>query len=1431
MAAGILLEGTAAFRDVVRDLKKVQKIIGEPVKSGLDIVLIKAIRKQSELNRLLDKYQNKLKKLQKAQGTGVAGAAARKDLGITSKPQDRFISNQKERVSTMRRELKRATSDVNRFYKDAERRSKGWLNNLSRGNKQISLMGMNLNTAIRRIVTYRVAFAAWRATIETLRDAFTETIKLDSVIQDLKKVMQASIATFDRLSEAAFDFGIKFGRSVFDVVSGFKTFAQQGLSANEILVRMKATMLAVAGSTLTANQAVEALTAVAKNFPEFQDRMTEAVDKWTRVAATAPVTAADLANAVKTVGTAAVEAGLDLDELNGIVAAVAEVTRKSGKEIGNSFKTIFARIPRGKTIKAFQSLGVLALKNSGEMRGFADILKDLNKVWFKVTDVQRKVFAQTIGGIRRYNDFLALMKNFNTFTRETIESQNALGFAQTAAAAEIEKLGVKLQSVQTRFEKFKTSVGKDLVVSFINMIRGLDGTLISLEANSKAIANTIKMVVKFIGVIGKVVIPLALLSVGLNSVGKLLTMTTGRFAAAGTAASGFAAKVSFASRALGVIGLVIGAGVIAYQLWTSASDKAARSADKFRLFIEEQESTLLEYEKQLATATGTLGDFAKSQKIGESSKIISGLEKQIKLLNEFQKSLTATKEISTGKDADVRTVQVVPFKKKAIEERLGKEFASLEAAQKSLLSSGTLLELRKQNAELAIEYENETVALEQLQESQRRTKAFPFLIERGNINDAVNGLKEIRKTITDQFSFNKAKDSIDALIKDTRNLPAGFIDSLKTLDTQIDKMGKESLRLRDQITAIFTAPAGGIDDSTFRLVDRFSNLAASLGNIRTKMDTFNSNLISQRNLALTAGDAFNTTAQRINFYKGKLKEVIDLETKQGEAISKAKLSLSLNNIIFKEEDIVRLLGDELGLLKLINDTINNAPGDQGLERKDAVKRAEKLIALIRERVISESNINALNRENLELLEKAVDLYKQQLTESNRIKIEGQKRVNILKFEAEKLKAIGKGYSSISSRVALTATVVKEIVDAEQKQLLISVAIKQAQIETERESNKALNIFKDTKSIKDKELELNKFIVDSLFKQKTIGLQINAQVLKNIDNIKSAVRSAQISFFAGLPGGLVSRKENLDRLRDDEKAAIEDLKRARISGDTNATNNAIEGLRKIRFEMEKLGTLSVVQPFLQQIMDIRLENLARNFTEVFSGTNNVIAQGITTASVTGAMLYFNAIILASKITADSTIQEVIKASSEMQKAIDEGGLKAAFSLENAMSAGASIAAQLIGQAIGGGGRNSSLFANLGGTFGQAAGRDFLTSAGAFAGPLGALGGSILGGIIGGIFDKRFEPVDKNTFALEKNTREIRNNNDLLSLQKEFLNAPTNFVPPTSRGDFSGGITIQNINITADAATDPDIGAKVATSIADALSNSTKLIGSRNRRFST
>jgi len=109
-------------------------------------------------------------------------------------------------------------------------------------------------------------------------------------------------------------------------------------------------------------------------------------------------------------------------------------------------------------------------------------------------------------------------------------------------------------------------------------------------------------------------------------------------------------------------------------------------------------------------------------------------------------------------------------------------------------------------------------------------------------------------------------------------------------------------------------------------------------------------------------------------------------------------------------------------------------------------------------------------------------------------------------------------------------------------------------------------------------------------------------------------------------------------------------------------------------------------------------------------------------------------------------------------------------------------------------------------------------GAFAGPLGLIGGSLIGGLIGSLFGGDEKPKEELVPALEDLTMAtVQNTIALKELDKAIFNAPTRYNIPAANPSFGAGI---QINVNANNSSAKDIGDSIALRLRDVFNVDSK-----------
>jgi TP901 family phage tail tape measure protein len=159
-------------------------------------------------------------------------------------------------------------------------------------------------------------------------------------------------------------------------------------------------------------------------------------------------------------GDAAEAANIDTDQLNAVIATIAETSISSGKEVANTAKAIIAGFQSDSAQKALQSLGIAITDSEGKARSFLDISRQIAqlKVEGVISDKQFSELTLAIGGgtrrqapVATFIENLAKIPEIQKASQEanaqTGESLDAFINTTDTVATAITRLGNAFQSL------------------------------------------------------------------------------------------------------------------------------------------------------------------------------------------------------------------------------------------------------------------------------------------------------------------------------------------------------------------------------------------------------------------------------------------------------------------------------------------------------------------------------------------------------------------------------------------------------------------------------------------------------------------------------------------------------------------------------------------------------------------------------------------------------------------------------------------------------------------------------------------------------------------------------------------------------------------------------------------------------------------------
>lgn len=308
-----------------------------------------------------------------------------------------------------------------------------------------------------------------RSALQLLRRTAVEAkeiiIDLDSAATDLALATGANSEEAYKLLEQYNALGKRLGATTMQVAEGATEWLRQGRSAAETSTLIEQSMILSKVGAMSADEATKNLTSTMRGFKLEVEDVAGVVDRLTALDLKAAVTSADLATAAARTASSANLAGVGLDKLLGYITVVEETTQKSAETIGESFKTIFARMGNVKlgklldddgedlsdTEKILSSFGIALRENNDQFREFDDVLDEVAAKWSDFTNVEQSAIATTIAGTRQRENFLVLMENYGKALEYT-------GVAADSAGTALEKFEAYESSIEAKSASFVAAI-------------------------------------------------------------------------------------------------------------------------------------------------------------------------------------------------------------------------------------------------------------------------------------------------------------------------------------------------------------------------------------------------------------------------------------------------------------------------------------------------------------------------------------------------------------------------------------------------------------------------------------------------------------------------------------------------------------------------------------------------------------------------------------------------------------------------------------------------------------------------------------------------------------------------------------------------------------------------------------------------------------
>lgn len=405
--------------------------------------------------------------------------------------------------------MRRATITTDKWgniLQDTQKRFRGFFSTLTRNTKEV------LKWTIAVQLTYKPLMKMYEL-VEVMIDN-------EAKLADITIALGESYESLNDIFRIAADVAQDTGSSIKGVLEGYELAyratggitdnIKRAATAQQLLVD---SMILSKVSTLDQATALDTLAGGLLQIKAPLDSGQQLLDKWVAVSKRANVSIATLAESFAITASSAKGAGLSLDQLNGVIATVAENTTLSATEAGNAVRAFISGFQTDTAVRELSRFGVLVKTSGQESLDFMDVMWQVRDLFDEglISQSQLNEIAEAIGGgARRGAQVVAFLKNLNRVTEVATVSELAMGDAQEALAIKMETLKTKSTELENAFIKLGQSLGTEGGL--------LDGAKIAIEVMTQMV-NIVSKLTDTLGTAVPVMIAYAVAMGQINKVG------------------------------------------------------------------------------------------------------------------------------------------------------------------------------------------------------------------------------------------------------------------------------------------------------------------------------------------------------------------------------------------------------------------------------------------------------------------------------------------------------------------------------------------------------------------------------------------------------------------------------------------------------------------------------------------------------------------------------------------------------------------------------------------------------------------------------------------------------------------------------------------------------------------------------------------------
>ena len=464
---------------------------------------------------------------------GRLGYAGKFQIGETIKDvqQLRAILNSSWDTKLNQLNLNKLNTEITSAYGSVEKLKKSMENGYNAGatayNKFANqVLGTNLQlkesnklldemaTSFKNTVKWGVSSSIFNTMTGAIQKAWGYTQDLDESLNSIRIVSEKTTEQMAQFAVEANKAAKALGSTTLDYTDASLIYFQQGLSDQAVAARTETTLKMANVLGTHADEVSEYMTAIWNNFDNGAHSLEYYADVITKLGAATASSSEEIAAGLEKFAAVSDTIGLSYEYATSALATVTATTRQSADVVGTAFKTLFSRIQGlslGETLddgttlnkysEALNAVGISIKEQNGELKDMDKILDEMGSVWSNLSKDQKVALAQTVAGVRQYNQLMSLMDNWDFFEENLATANDAVGTLSRQQEIYLDSMEAHLNKFQTELEKTYdliadesfikgiADVGTEVLSGFNSLLTGLNGGLNSLLNMGAGVVN------------------------------------------------------------------------------------------------------------------------------------------------------------------------------------------------------------------------------------------------------------------------------------------------------------------------------------------------------------------------------------------------------------------------------------------------------------------------------------------------------------------------------------------------------------------------------------------------------------------------------------------------------------------------------------------------------------------------------------------------------------------------------------------------------------------------------------------------------------------------------------------------------------------------------------------------------------------------------